>query len=98
MRAAEIFKTAVAFKQISVGMIENKMTEGEAAGNAYLVLSVHDLRRLLKQATAGARANGRVGRKVGNHCVVLRSTLLKFGSDPDLQFSSADIELMGGAQ
>lgn len=81
-------------------MIENQNIErGKEAGKAYLVLSVRDLRKLLKQATAGAHADGRASRRgVGSHCLVLKSRLLQFGDDPDLQFSTPDMEVLGGAK
>lgn len=80
-------------------MNENSDIEsGKPAGKAYLVLSVRQLRSLLKQATAGAHASGRSGRKVGHHCLVLHSELLQFGSDPDLQFSTPGMEIHGGVE
>lgn len=78
---------------------ENQVIDagGKPAGNAYIVLSVRNLRRLLKQATAGAHASGRSGRKVGNHCLVIHSQLLQFGADPDLEFSTPNMKILGGA-
>jgi len=76
---------------------EKVAVKGESVGSAYLVLSARDLRKLLKKAIAGARAEGLSGRKAGNHCLVLRSSLVKFADDKDLQFSSADLEVHGGA-
>lgn len=74
----------------------NEKFETSEAGNAYLVLSVKQIRSLLKQATAGAHEAGLAGRKVGKHCLVIRSSLVRCGNDPDLQFRSCDIKINGG--
>lgn len=64
-----------------------------------MVVSVRELRQLLKEATAGAHKSGRVGRKVGNHTIIIRASVLDGGEpDGDLQFASHDRVVLGGGQ
>jgi hypothetical protein len=55
-------------------------------GHAYCVLSVRDLRQMLKGAAARAKAQKLSGRQLGNHCVVFENIEIIDMSEPDGRF------------
>lgn len=62
---------------------------------AYLVLSVREIRRMLKVASRQARRANLRGRSAGNHCIVFEKleVINRDEKDGQLQICSADLSM-----
>jgi len=57
----------------------------------YAVLSVNEIGRLYRHARRKARADGKTGRRVGNHCIVLKG--IEVDDRPQIRSSEGEPQI-----